>query len=217
MRLYHFLDRKWGLDDIRNRRLKIARLNQLNDPFEMLSIRTDDSELRHFLEKSKTIMSRSKGILCFSRNWHNPVQWAHYSEKHQGICLGFDVPDEVAVSVRYSAKRLEDDGSIRTGGERALEFMERLLTTKYSHWRYEKEVRCFMDIGHENLNEPIWYEPFAPHFQLREVIVGLASSITRSEINAALGELTKTVKIRKARRAFRTFSVVEQRLTSAWS
>lgn len=38
MRVYHFLDRKYGLDDIRRRRLKIATLDDLNDPFEMLAM-----------------------------------------------------------------------------------------------------------------------------------------------------------------------------------
>jgi hypothetical protein len=41
-------------------------------------------------------------MLCFSRDWHNPVQWSHYADKHRGICLGFDVPDSLLVPVQYT-------------------------------------------------------------------------------------------------------------------
>ncbi len=25
--------------------------------------------------------------------WSNPVIWAHYGDKHRGLCLGFEVPE----------------------------------------------------------------------------------------------------------------------------
>jgi hypothetical protein len=40
MRLYHFLNAEYGLLNIRHRRLKIARINELNDPFEFLGVAT---------------------------------------------------------------------------------------------------------------------------------------------------------------------------------
>lgn len=36
MRLYHFTSQKFGLLALKDRRLKIARINELNDPFEFL-------------------------------------------------------------------------------------------------------------------------------------------------------------------------------------
>lgn len=38
MLFYHFTKGKYGLEDIRLRRLKIATINQLNDPFELLGV-----------------------------------------------------------------------------------------------------------------------------------------------------------------------------------
>jgi hypothetical protein len=35
MRLYHYLSEKHALDDLENKRLKIARIEDLNDPFEL--------------------------------------------------------------------------------------------------------------------------------------------------------------------------------------
>ncbi|MGH9611570.1 MAG: hypothetical protein ACRD4P_00670 [Bryobacteraceae bacterium] len=33
---FHFICEKYGLDDIKNRRLKISQIQDLNDPFEFL-------------------------------------------------------------------------------------------------------------------------------------------------------------------------------------
>jgi len=38
MRVFHFVNEEHGLDDLRKRRLKIAALNELNDPFELLAL-----------------------------------------------------------------------------------------------------------------------------------------------------------------------------------
>ena len=45
MRLYHFLNAEYGLLNIRHRRLKIARINELNDPFEFLGVATKSADL----------------------------------------------------------------------------------------------------------------------------------------------------------------------------
>ena len=34
MLVYHFINKEYGIEDLRKRRLKIATLNELNDPFE---------------------------------------------------------------------------------------------------------------------------------------------------------------------------------------
>src|SRR6267142_5073888 len=96
-RLYHFTTAKFALDDLRNRRLKIAQFDDLNDPFELKSVNlcdpvhaqafdgTEDSE------GYKAAMARRFGVLCFSEVKTDVLQWAHYAEYHRGICLGFDV------------------------------------------------------------------------------------------------------------------------------
>jgi len=73
---------------------------------------------------------KPKGLLCFSRHWHNPVLWAHYADSHKGLCLGFDVPDgdrDVAY-VERPIKLTHLDLSVA----------DSMLFTKYEHWRYER-------------------------------------------------------------------------------
>ncbi len=37
------------------------------------------------------------------------MQWAHYADNHHGMCLGFDVNDDVLAKIRYSAERVPYD------------------------------------------------------------------------------------------------------------
>jgi hypothetical protein len=87
------------------KRMKLSRFHELNDPFELKPHALDDKVLRQFMNLLEEEYFARKGILCFSDNWRSPVMWAHYAAKHYGVCLGFDVPDEVVRSVEYNPER----------------------------------------------------------------------------------------------------------------
>ena len=109
MRLYHFINKKYGLESLNLKRLKIAQIDQLNDPFELLGVELSNPQYRDLFNQLKQDLSKDIGILCFCANYHNPALWAHYAEKHKGLCLGFDVPLEACQKVRYSETRLSID------------------------------------------------------------------------------------------------------------
>lgn len=52
MRVYHFVNAEFGLDDIRRRRLKIATLNDLNDPFELFGVHLGDEFRKALLQQT---------------------------------------------------------------------------------------------------------------------------------------------------------------------
>ena len=76
--------------------------------------------------------------MCFSKKWSNPVQWSHYADKHRGLCLCFEVADELTMKVSYKPKRLIADAErlLAPGGIDEV-FMQEILTTKFAHWKYE--------------------------------------------------------------------------------
>lgn len=47
MRVYKFLDKKWALVALRDRRLKIGTYDNLNDPFELLPFKTSAEIAQH--------------------------------------------------------------------------------------------------------------------------------------------------------------------------
>jgi hypothetical protein len=215
MRVYHFLNRKYGLDDVRRRRLKIATLNDLNDPFEMLAMTLRDPELRQAFRATKDQMAKRAGLLCFSRSWRNPVQWSHYAERHHGLCLGFNIPDGHAAKVNYRHKRLPVDRALLEGSD-AEAFMRTVVSTKFSHWRYENEVRLFVSLEDRDAETGLWFREFDDELALREVIVGAACDVARSDLAEALGDLNESVTKRKARLSFQRFAVVNQMRADLW-
>lgn len=218
MRAYHFVNREHGLEDIRRRRLKIATLGELNDPFELFGIALHDKVLRRAFQAMKKELSATRGLLCFSRKWSNPVQWSHYAEKHRGMCLGFDVADQSLGTVNYLRRRLiVEIERFRDPRQLDVGTFQRFLFTKYSHWRYEDEVRCFVTLEDKDPETGLYFADFSDAMSLKQVIVGAESSITRRELRDALGDLEDSVDAFKARLAFRTFRVVRQRDERLWA
>ena len=210
MRVYHFIDQKHGLLDLENRRLKVARINELNDPFEMLGADLTDTELRRILQASKKQASEWSGFLCFSADWTSPAQWAHYAERHQGFCFGFDVADEDLKKIRYSDSRpkIATDKFLNPEGFSA-HAKDQLYYTKAKCWRYEDERRVivsFEKCEHEN---GLYFVPFSDDLALREVYVGAASTLPLDRLKEAMNGLDS--KIIKVRPAFGTFTLTPDR------
>lgn len=94
--------------------------------------------------------------------------------------------------------------------------MEELACTKFSHWRYENEVRVFAALDERDQETGLFFAPFSPSMALREVIVGAATDVGRAELGEAVSRLMEQVRMRKARLAFRSFNVVTQRRRDQW-
>jgi hypothetical protein len=219
VRVYHFMNRKYGLQALRRRRLKLALIDQLNDPFELLGIASHDPEERKALAEVKAGLTKYSGMLCFSSKWSNPIQWSHYADSHKGLCLGFDVPNELLVPVQYRPKRLRPDPQaikeMAAEGPAAHAMMLKLVTTKFSHWRYENEHRLFVQLEEKNA-KGLYFCDFSDKLSLQEVIVGCIPTITRAEVSRALGRKAKEVAVVKARLAFQSFRVVRQKRNALW-
>lgn len=216
-RVYHFVSREHGLDNLRKRRLKIATIADVNDPFELLPSSTDKTVRQRFKIWRQEFDERF-GMLCFSRNWRNPVQWSHYAGKHTGICCGFDIPVKMLTKVRYTTMRLNAQVEvIEGGGADAQREMLKVLSTKYKHWSYESEVRLFTRLQDRDPDTNLFFADFSRQMTLKEVIVGPLSTITPDELRQALGHLARRVQVYKARLAFKTYTVTRQRNPTLWS
>lgn len=209
MRVFHFLNREFGLKDLKERRLKIARIMELNDPFEFLGVELSDRSFRQGLLQVKARLSQDSGLLCFTKSWHNPVLWGHYADKHRGICLGFDMPDEFLGQVSYVNSRFQWPATLDEP------FVKQLLFTKFSHWSYEDEYRAYVNL--DEITDGFYYADFSDRLVLRQVIVGPESTISRADLSSALGNLADHVEVFKARAAFKSFRVVRNQNSRLWA
>jgi hypothetical protein len=215
IRLYHLVSARHGLENIERGRLKVSRFQDLNDPFELLAVNFKEKPIRAMVRDFKASYHTQTGLLCFSANWTNPVLWSNYSDKHRGICLGFDLPRNRVQQVEYADERilpeLADDA-------RPLELSEAqkdvLLRTKFRHWQYESEHRVFVPLEDAVADGALHFCPFCPDLQLKEVILG--PQFTSSSLNG----MRKFVSARYpnavtfgARLAFKFFAVVPDERT----
>ncbi|TAK45281.1 MAG: DUF2971 domain-containing protein [Betaproteobacteria bacterium] len=208
VRLNYFTSAQFGLQALSKRRIKIARLTELNDPFEFLAADLSDKNSRTLLRQTRATLSETKGILCFSRVWNNPVLWGHYADKHHGVALGFEVPSTHAHPIAYVSSRLSWPAVIDGA------FVCRLLFTKFSHWSYEDEYRVYVDL--DSQEGGLYFADFSETLALRRVIVGCESALTRADIREALGGHSD-IDVFKARPAFKSFRIVRNRDESLWA
>jgi hypothetical protein len=104
-------------------------------------------EEKEFLSAVKSAVTsmaqQSSGwrIYCLAKRRDSALMWAHYAQKHQGICLEFDAGHQqvgLAYPVRYQDNfpLIEMDA---LGDPRRL--INEMLLTKSREWAYEEEYR----------------------------------------------------------------------------
>lgn len=220
MRLHYFTTAQFGLDAIRDRRLKIARINELNDSFDFMGLALKRRADRKVFRDWKNGMADRFGLTCMSRNWHNPLLWGHYADKHQGLCLCFDVAEnDTFIEVKYRAERL----TLSELGRDSLadldeNDMKKLIYMKFSDWKYESEYRAFSRLEEKDLASSLYFLPFSDDLKLAHVIVGERSLVTRGELANALDECASAGSVTsfKARVGFKKFEIVENESKKAW-
>lgn len=209
MRGYYLTSEKWALQALKMRRLKLSRFEEMNDPFELLGVELKTKVDRKIFYQIKKELHEEAGVLCFSRTWHNPVMWSHYGDKHNGICLGFDLLKKWTYPVTYEVSRLKDE--VAEGISDNDSFSHKLLTTKFEQWRYEEEIRKLIELKNATYENGMYFLPFCNALQLREVIVGARCRLEPKEIAQLIPDENLEVKIRKARPAFNSFKIVQNR------
>ena len=238
MRLYHFTKKDFGLLILRDKRIKISRINELNDPFELMGVDLSNDYDRQAINFLKEEISSDKGIVSFSENWTNPLLWAHYADCHRGLCLGFDVSDSHLMKVKYQDERISSneprrqiemanaladkchDNNLSTDEIRRLiqeqteedqsgqDFIIEILAIKFSHWSYEEEYRLFVEL--RNKRDKHYYCEFGGHISLEEVIIGLRTDISKATIECTLGEMASRVKKSRVREHSSKFEMVRE-------
>lgn len=214
-RVYHFCNAKHGLENLEKQRLKVATILDLNDPFEFSCNHQSDKEVRAAFQTIKKDAAENFGLICFSARYSNPVQWAHYADKHQGLCLGFDVSEDDLMKVNYRSSRLKLSPTDFLDPAAFKRWMEAYASTKYLHWKYEQEHRVFVDISRLN-RSGLMFQAIDNRIKLRQVIVGSRSVVTRKRVGDALRGFDYHVEAFKVRAAFSTFSMVRNKDETLW-
>lgn len=79
-KLYLFIPAKYLMDCLEKDEIKVCLPSDCNDPFELMPEK---------VEGKPTPDTEGVGFICFSQEWSSSTMWAHYADKHQGVCLEF--------------------------------------------------------------------------------------------------------------------------------
>ena len=168
MKLYYFTTYKNAVDDLQNNHIKISLLKDVNDPYEVSVLRVNRKFQKELISTEFLFSENNLGLICFSSNYDCPLMWAHYAEKHKGVCLVFDINKQDVFKVKYSKKLLRFNNSRNLG----LDDAKNIVSTKYYKWRYEKEYRKYIEYGLSKLNGSYYFESFSEDIKLIEIILG---------------------------------------------
>jgi hypothetical protein len=81
------------------------------------------------MERTKEKIGADKGLISFRKETHNPVLWGHYADRHRGVVLGFDIPDERCQHASYQDEFLDMEFDKNTGIP-TVEFVDKMHSTK---------------------------------------------------------------------------------------
>lgn len=194
------------------KRLKVARYGDLNDPFELLPFDLRKKRSRAFwIDEATRYIDGATGMLCFSSDWRSMLMWSHYGERHTGICLGFDVPRRIAIKVRY-IDTPRPAPPVHAPEHRATtdDVFEKALRFKNRGWSYEKEWRVKVPLLHAV--DGLHFKNFDDSLHLREVVLGARCSMVPGDVVEAVIYPPLDVEIFRARTAFDRFEVCRHEL-----
>ena len=154
-------------------------------------------------------------LICFSKSWRNPLMWGHYAEKHTGMCLGFDIPDNLLAPVIYAKRRLkiETDPEIKRP-KPTEKLMEKLIRRKFIDWKYEDEMRLFVGLGHVTVESGKYFLPFSEDLMLRKIILGPRCELPIEGVRNIVADFKPPVVVLKSRIAYTRYEVVKHIVAS---
>ncbi len=151
----------FAMDILIKRRLRCSDWAALNDPMEGMFVTSTRNELDPVEQVNAIIKEKKRIKVCaLSQTFDCHLLWAHYASGFSGLAVEVDLPEDDQrirkVTYRGIAAYVPIAGAIDPES-----VANQVLSSKYSEWSYEREVRV---LAHET-----WYQLDRP---IRRVIAG---------------------------------------------
>jgi len=172
MLVYKFYPPEYALQSLLKLRFKVSPIDELNDPFEYLSLKMGDKSMRAWAKNFRNIASENNGIVSFSKSWREPLMWAHYAKSHTGIALGFEVPNRLLTHINYITDRIIPPLDVDNNKNSMSELVDLLLKSKHKNWEYEEEVRLVRSLQNCDKEDGFYFSQWNHVTMLKEVVLG---------------------------------------------
>jgi hypothetical protein len=170
-----------------------------DDPYRKL--------LSYELER-ELLLRYDRGVLSLGRRYNCPLMWSHYGDQHQGICVGYGIPEGLQgqlFQVKYGGQRTVRASLVsamlrgEAGAQSAVD--EAVLLRKARDWSYEKEWRLLGSRGTKD--SPL---------ELVEVLFGMrCTDGVKHAVASSLARRTPIVKLYEMHEVASTFTLKRRR------
>jgi len=133
--------------------------------------RTLTDSVKNLNDKIFNVIDNQFGVASLTTSFNNPLMWSHYANSHKGICIEYDLSEELKnveslksllIPVRYLNERVTIDYTLMDkidlnnilakGKNDILKFFISGLYTKHDVWKYEDEWRSIIPVKQGNRN-----------------------------------------------------------------
>lgn len=220
--LYRMLDHEAGIKSLLHRELKLGNALEFNDPYDsLLALEHPDdripiNKLQEAADNQRREQFKNYGIICLSEKPESTCLWSHYTNKHTGIALGFDLKTDgdSIFKIKYLKERPTLDISKDLIDSKTKEQIIECLITKSVDWTYEAEYRVILPLSHVSISKKklgeieVSFIPMPP--QLKEVILGCNSpeSVEVEIRNIIKSNYADSIKIKRAHLSPNTFDMI---------
>jgi hypothetical protein len=204
----------------RNERRIEKRSYEKNLKIKLSTLKNDPDIINdYFYTQAIHNLDKNLGILSLSKRWDSGLMWSHYTQAHEGFCVGFkeeheyfrkdspkaEIGDFILEQVNYSNERSMVPHQRPTKREAF-----KIMFSKSSDWEYEKEVRAIDML--KNADKTIEMKPYnlslfnVPHEAVGEVVIGLRANDNLYESISQFGK-THSIPVYKAKVSKRSFDI----------
>ena len=190
--VFQYMKAEYAIDNLLRLHLPVTSADKTNDLHEYLfaiCMKDDpfgrkDEDLKIAKENIHRYVQEYAAVVqfvSFSETNNNQPLWAHYGDKHKGVCLGFTFDleidgDNLLRPVLYDAPvvdRIAEPGEVRTG-EELHGLISRILRSKRPEWSYEREWRLEIPATYHRLEQSSTETKFfrVLKSELRQIIFG---------------------------------------------
>jgi hypothetical protein len=173
--------------------IKVSKIGTLNDPYEFMPYKRYNTQKRRDFNKVFRSVEKKWGILCFSQTWEEQLLWAHYADKHKGIALGFEIPEDKLIEVIYVCNEIRTKIELTNDSkENEQKFLD-LAKIKFQEWKYEKEYRLLIPLAKCEQKEKYFFYPFGNNLKISRIILGCR--FDNEENEETISELAKQLDV----------------------
>lgn len=147
----------YALDIVLNDRLFCSDWHHLNDPLEGIFTAVgsfDDKEIAKLFQRVAEEKYALR-VCSLTKTYNKHLLWAHYATGFKGLAIEINLPDDQAEILHVNYRDVTELEHVLSPDQKPATIARGILSSKYSEWYYEEEVRLLRRSEWYALDPPV--------------------------------------------------------------